>query len=476
MSMAIYTERDSTRTGRSNTNQYGSKDNSHASSNLAANKQMPHNLNAEECLIGSMLLNRDAISSAIEMRVDANDYYKPLHGELHHAIMAMYNRGESVDEVTLFEQLRRDDNPAIKIEKQDVLTIQAAPPASTNATHYAKIVTDLAQLRAMIKAANDIAEMGYAAPESIPTVLDQAESLIFSVAERQVVDSMVTTRDSVNEAMNHLEEIYGKTDDVTGVSTGYYDLDELLLGLQENALYILAARPAMGKTAASLGIAANVALTSRKPTMIFSMEMGHLELTKRLLSAEARVPFRDLQTGKISADDWEKLGSAVGRLADAPLFIDDNPHCTVMEMRAKARRIRARHGELGAIIIDYLQLMSSPGNSESRQMEVSEMSRGLKILARELECPVIALSQLNRQLEYRQDKRPMLADLRESGSLEQDADVVMFLYRDEVYNPDSESKGVCEIIVGKNRNGPTGTVRLAFLDKYTKFANIARTQ
>lgn len=448
---------------------------SQATRTAAASRQMPHNLVAEECLIGSMLLNRDAISSAIEMRVDERDYYKPAHGELHRAIMTMYNRGEAVDEVTLMEQLRRD-NALDKVGgKSAILSIQAAPPSSTNATYYAKIVTDLSQLRAMISAASDIVELGYSEPQSIPETLDRAETLIFDVAERQVVDSLVSVRESVDGAMNHLEEMYGKGDDVTGVSTGFYDLDELLLGLQPNALYIVAARPAMGKTAASLGIAANVAMTSKKPTMIFSMEMGHLELTKRLLSAEARVPFRDLQTGKVSADDWEKLSHAVGRLADAPIFIDDNPHCTIMEMRAKARRVRARHGELGAIVIDYLQLMSSNGSTESRQLEVSEMSRGLKILARELEVPVIALSQLNRQLEYRQDKRPMLADLRESGSLEQDADVVMFLYRDEVYNPDSESKGVCEIIVGKNRNGPTGTIRLAFLDKYTKFANIART-
>ena len=443
-------------------------------SRSGSNRQMPHNIVAEECLIGSMLLNRDAVSSAIEMRVSPTDYYKPAHGELHRAIMTMYNRGEAVDEVTLMEQLRRDDALDKVGGKSAILALQAAPPSSTNATYYAKIVTDLAQLRAMILAANEIAEMGYSAPESIPQTLDRAETMIFDVAERQVADSLVSSRDSVNAAMNHLEEMYGKSDDVTGVSTGFYDLDELLLGLQPNALYILAARPAMGKTAAALGIAANVALTSKKPTMIFSMEMGHLELTKRLLSSEARVPFRDLQTGKVSTDDWEKLGHAVGRLADAPIFIDDNPHCTVMEMRAKARRIRARHGELGAIVIDYLQLMSSSGSVESRQLEVSEMSRGLKILARELEVPVIALSQLNRQLEYRQDKRPMLADLRESGSLEQDADVVMFLYRDEVYNPESESKGVCEVIVGKNRNGPTGTIRLAFLDRFTKFANIAR--
>jgi replicative DNA helicase len=438
-------------------------------------RQMPNNIEAEQCLIGSMLLNRDAISSAIEMRVNEQDYYKPAHGELHSAIMTMYNRGEAVDEVTLMEQLRRDGTLEKVGGKPAILALQAAPPSSTNSAYYAKIVTDLSQLRAMIMAANDIAEMGYGSPESIPMTLDRAETMIFDVAERQVSDSLVSSHESVAAAMTHLEEMYGKSDDVTGVSTGYYDLDELLLGLQENALYILAARPAMGKTAAALGIAANVAMTSKKPTMIFSMEMGHLELTKRLLSAEARVPFRDLQTGKVSADDWEKLGHAVGRLADAPIFIDDNPHCTVMEMRAKARRIRARHGELGAIVIDYLQLMSSSGSTESRQLEVSEMSRGLKILARELEVPVIALSQLNRQLEYRQDKRPMLADLRESGSLEQDADVVMFLYRDEVYNPDSESKGVCEVIVGKNRNGPTGTIRLAFLDKFTKFANIARS-
>ncbi len=443
---------------------------------IAKNKQMPHNLQAEECLIGSMLLNRDAISSAIEMRVEEKDYYKPAHAILHRAIMAMYNRGEAVDEVTILEQLRRDESIDKVGGKGTILAIQAAPPASTNASYYAKIVTDLSQLRAMIVAANDIAEMGYSAPESIPEVLDRAETMIFDVAERQVVDSLVSARDSVGAAMTHLEEMYNKGDDVTGVSTGFVDLDELLLGLQQNALYILAARPAMGKTAAALSIASNVAMSSSKPTMIFSMEMGHLELTNRLLSAEARVPYRDIQTGKVKADDWEKLSHAVGRLAEAPIFIDDNPHCTVMEMRAKARRIRARHGELGAIIVDYLQLMSSSGNVESRQIEVSEMSRGLKILARELEVPVIALSQLNRQLEYRQDKRPMLADLRESGSLEQDADVVMFLYRDEVYNPDSESKGVCEVIVGKNRSGPTGSIRLAFLDKYTKFANIARTQ
>jgi replicative DNA helicase len=260
------------------------------------------------------------------------------------------------------------------------------------------------------------------------------------------------------------------------VQTGYSDLDSLLLGLQPSNLLVLAARPGAGKTAFALGAAANVAMSANRPVMFFSMEMGTLELTKRLLSGEARVDMRRLQTGDIPEGDWTRLSHAVGRLAEAPLFIDDNPHCTVMEMRAKARRAKARYGDLGLIVIDYLQLMtpSTSKRTENRQVEVAEISRGLKILARELDCPVMALSQLNRQLEYRQDKRPMLADLRESGSLEQDADVVIFLYRDEIYNPESEQRGTAEVIVSKHRNGPTGVTRLAFLDHYTKFANMAR--
>ena len=257
--------------------------------------------------------------------------------------------------------------------------------------------------------------------------------------------------------------------------TGYHDLDELLLGLQPSTLTIVAARPGQGKTSFALGAALHCALDAKKPVLFFSMEMGHLELTKRLLAAEAQIDARKLSTGRLSEHEWPKLNQAVGRLAEAPFFIDDNPHCTVMEMRAKARRTKARYGDLGLIVVDYLQLMATPRRSESRQVEVSELSRGLKILARELDAPVMTLSQLNRQLEYRQDKRPMLADLRESGSIEQDADVVIFIYRDEYYNPESEQRGMAEIIVAKHRNGPTGASRLAFLEQYTKFANLART-
>jgi replicative DNA helicase len=273
--------------------------------------------------------------------------------------------------------------------------------------------------------------------------------------------------------MDSLAHLYDRDTHLTGVPTGFRDVDDILLGLQPSSLVVVAARPGQGKTSFALGAALNVALVARKPVLFFSMEMGHLELTKRLLSAEAQIDSRKLSTGRLNEAEWPKLNQAVGRLAEAHFFIDDNPHCTVMEMRAKARRTRARYGELGLIVVDYLQLMTSSRKAENRQVEVSDLSRGLKILARELDTPVMCLSQLNRQLEYRQDKRPMLADLRESGSIEQDADVVLFIYRDEYYHPESDQRGMAEIIVAKHRNGPTDTTRLAFLDHYTKFANLA---
>jgi len=338
-----------------------------------------------------------------------------------------------------------------------------------------KIVNELALLRRLIGVAGDIAEMGYDDATEVAETLDRAESMVFEVAERRVSDSMVGVSDALQHTLDQLEQIYGQTERITGVPSGYTDLDDLLLGFQPSTLVVLAARPAAGKTAFALGAAANVAIEARRPVIFFSMEMGTLELTKRLLAAEARVDARKLQTGQINEAEWTRLSHGVGRLAEAPFFIDDNPHCTVMEMRAKCRRMKARHGDLGLVVVDYLQLMQPSGKrSENRQVEVAEISRGLKILARELDCPVIALSQLNRQLEYRADKRPMLADLRESGSLEQDADVVIFLYRDEIYNPESDQRGTAEIIVAKHRNGPTGMARLAFLDHLTKFHNMAR--
>jgi replicative DNA helicase len=387
----------------------------------SAGRVPPHNLEAEESLLGAMLLSRDAITAAVEARVDASDFYKPAHGHVYEAVMALYGQGEPVDPVTVSEELRRADLLDALGGKPTLLRIQAGTPASANAGHYAGIVSELALLRRLIAVAGDIAEMGYEAPSDVTETLDRAESLVFEVAERRVAESLTGISDALQTTLDQLESLYGRDSDITGVPTGYLELDDLLLGLQPSTLITVAARPGAGKTSFALGAAANVALVSRRPTLFFSMEMGNLELTKRLLAAEARVDAKKLWTGNIPETDWTRLSHAVGRLAEAPLFIDDNPHCTVMEMRAKARRIKARHGDLGMIVVDYLQLMSSGvRRPESRQVEVSDLSRGLKILARELDCPVMALSQLNRQLEYRQDKRPMLADLRESGCLTAD--------------------------------------------------------
>jgi replicative DNA helicase len=434
----------------------------------------PHNLEAEESLLGAMLLSRDAITAALECRVEPFDFYKPAHGHVFDAVVSLYGQGEPVDPVTVAEELRRANLLDQLGGKATLLRIQATTPASANAGHYAQIVGELALLRRLISVAGEIAELGYEPPDDVSETLDRAESLVFEVAERRVSESLVGLATSLNTALEQLESLYGRDEQLVGVPTGYHELDDILLGLQASNLVVVAARPGQGKTSFALGAAANVALEVRKPVLFFSMEMGHLELTKRILASEAKVDAKKLQTGNIPEGDWNRLSHAVGRLAEAPFFIDDNPHTTVMEMRAKARRTKARYGDLGLVVVDYLQLMTSTRRAENRQVEVADMSRGLKILARELECPVMCLSQLNRQLEYRNDKRPMLADLRESGSIEQDADVVCFIYRDEQYNPESDQRGTAEVIVAKHRNGPTGVARLAFLDHLTKFANMAR--
>jgi replicative DNA helicase len=440
----------------------------------ASGRIPPHNLEAEESLLGAMLLSRDAITAAVEQHVETADFYKPAHGHVYEAIQSLHGQGEPADPVTVAEELRRADLLDLVGGRAKLLELQAGTPASANATHYARIVNELALLRRLIGVAGDIAEMGYDTPDDVTDTLDRAEALVFEVAERRVSDTMTGIRDALQDTLDNLEARYGDDSDLIGIPTGYPDLDRVLHGLQPENLVILAARPGMGKTALSLGIARNVATQTGRPVVFFSMEMGTLELTKRILAMEARVDATRLWTAKLSEPDWGKISHAVGRLAEAQLHIDDNPHCTVMEMRAKARRIKARYGDLGLIVVDYLQLMSSPRRAENRQVEVSEMSRGLKILARELDCPVMVGSQLNRQLEYRQDKRPMLADLRESGGLEQDADVVMFIYRDEVYNPDSDDRGKAEVIIAKHRNGPTGKAELAFLPQRAEFENMAR--
>jgi replicative DNA helicase len=433
----------------------------------------PHNLQAEESLLGAMLLSRDAIAAAVEL-CGADDFYKPAHGHVYEAVCSLYGQGEPADPVTVADELRRAGLLEAIGGPATLISLQANTPATANAGRYARIVEEHALLRRLIGVANEIAELGYALPDDVEAVVDRAESMVFEVAERRVADTLKPLHALLTDSLDRLEALYDRGQSITGVPTGYLDLDERLSGLQPSNLIIVGARPAMGKTSFALGIAAHAAMEAHVPVLVFSLEMSHAEITSRLLCAEARVDATRVRNGKLLDTDWPKISHAISRLGEAPIYIDDNPNLTVMEIRAKARRLKSRLGELGCIVVDYLQLMSGRHNAENRQVEVSEISRGLKILARELEVPVIALSQLSRNLEMRADKRPVLADLRESGSLEQDADVVMFLYRDEVYNADSPDRGTAEVIVSKHRNGPTGRTQLAFLDHYTRFANMAR--
>ncbi|HEY2813406.1 MAG TPA: replicative DNA helicase [Acidimicrobiales bacterium] len=434
----------------------------------------PHNLQAEESLLGAMLLSKDAIAAGVEL-VGADDFYKPAHGHIFEAITSLYGSGEPVDPVTVADELRRAGLLDAIGGNGILVSLQANTPATTSAARYAKIVEEHALLRRMIWVAGDIAERAYSLPDDVEKTIDEAESLVFAVAERRLADATAPIGELLDLTLDRLEELYERGEAITGIPTGYYELDELLAGLQPSALVVVGARPSMGKTAFALGIAQTAGLKTQRPVLLFSLEMSQLEVTQRILCAEARVDATRVRNGKLSEADWSKIHHAVGRLAGAPIFIDDNPNITVMDIRAKSRRLKSRIGDLGIVIVDYIQLMSGRMAAENRQVEVAEISRNLKILARELECPVVALAQLNRQLETRADKRPMLSDLRESGSIEQDADVVLFLYRDEVYNPEAlENKGTAEILVAKHRSGPTGKVRLAWLEQFARFENMAR--
>ena len=437
------------------------------------NRVPPHNLNAEESLLGALLLSRDVVDQVGELGVTVEHFYKPSHQHIYAAIRGLMSLGQPVDAVTVADELRRNGLLDEIGGAQTLLELQNATPAVSNASRYAKIVQDTAMLRKLIGVASEIAEIAYLEPDDVTKALDEAETKVFEIAEDRITDSTRSLSDLLPLAMDKLQETFERGDIITGTATGFHDLDEILSGLQPSTLNIIGARPAMGKTSLGLGIAAYVAQTARRPVLIFSLEMGHTELTQRILSSEAEVDSQKLRTGRLVEADWTKIGKAINRL-DVPLYLDDNPRVTVMEIRAKARRMKARQGGLALIVIDYLQLMRGGTSAENRQLEVSEISRGLKILARELEVPIIALSQLSRNLESRGDKRPMLSDLRESGSLEQDADVVMFLYRDEVYNKESADKAMAEVIIAKHRSGPTGTVRLVFRGQFTKFGNAAR--
>jgi len=439
----------------------------------SANRNLPSNLDAEEALLGAMLLSRDAIAAATEF-VKPESFYRPAHGYVFAAIASLYAAGEPADPITVAEELRRAGVLEAVGGEAVIVRLQASAPAVSNAGRYAAIIAELALLRSMITTAGEIAELGYSLPDDVEAALDTAESLVYNLAQNRNESSLAEVRNLLDGAMTRLEQLYEAGSAITGTPTGYVDLDELLSGLQPSALVVVGARPAMGKTAFALGMAAHAAINARLPVLVFSLEMSHVELVQRLLSSEARVDASKMRNGRLTEPDWEKITRAMTPLGESEIWIDDNPNVTVIEIKSKARKLKAQKGKLGLIVVDYVQLMTGRTGAENRQVEVAEISRGLKILARELETPVIALAQLNRGLEQRADKRPMLSDLRESGSLEQDADVVLFLYRDEVYNADTPDAGIAEVIVAKHRSGPTGTVRLAWLGQFTKFANMAR--
>lgn len=437
-------------------------------------KVLPHNVEAEQSVIGSMIMDRDAIITASEI-VTGEDFYQHQNGILYDAMIELYGEGMPVDLVTLQNKLKEKDLPSELASIEFIRDLVSVVPTSANVKYYASIVKEKAVLRRLIKITDQISSQCYLNKESVETILENTEKQIFDIIQNRNTGDFVSIQDIVIQSIESIEAAARNHGSVTGIATGFYDLDYKTAGLQPSDLILIAARPSMGKTAFVLNIAEHVALKLHITTAIFSLEMSKDQLVKRILSMNSKVDSQAIRTGSLQDDDWIKLVESAKLVGNSNMIIDDTPGITISELRSKCRKFKLEQN-LGLVIIDYLQLMSGSKKSESRQQEISEISRSLKALAREIHVPVIALSQLSRAVEQRPDKRPMLSDLRESGAIEQDADVVMFIYRDEYYNKDSEKTGVSEIIIGKQRNGPTGTVELAWLSQYTKFANLERRQ
>lgn len=431
----------------------------------------PHNVEAEQAVIGAIFLEPEAFSTASEL-LRAEDFYRAGHQRIFQAMITLSDRGEPIDLVTV-TTLLSSDQTLDEVGGVSYLTdLASSVPTAANIVHYSKIVEEKALLRRLIRTATDIVTTSFEKSGDVDDVLNEAEKNILEVSGRSNAGSFKAIKDVLIEVYDNIEELHQNSGAVTGLPTGYRDLDKITSGFQRNDLIIIAARPSVGKTAFALNIAQNVATKTDESVAIFSLEMGADQLVSRMLCAEGNIDSQRLRTGNLEADDWGKLTMAMGSLSNAGIYIDDSPGIRVSEIRSKCRRLKQEHG-LGMIIIDYLQLIQGSENSkENRQQEVSEISRALKGLARELEVPLIALSQLSRGVEQRQDKRPMMSDLRESGSIEQDADIVGFLYRDDYYDSESEQQNIIEIIISKQRNGPTGTVELAFVKEYNKFVDL----
>ncbi len=432
----------------------------------------PQHIEAEQSVLGSMLLDKEAIPVVTEI-LKSEDFYREDNREIFEAIIDLFFFGEPVDLITVSEQLKMRGSLENAGGLEYLANIANSVPTTANARHYSRIVEEKSILRRLIRASTEITNLGYEASEEVAFVLDKAEKSIFDILQGRNFQGLTPIKEVLVETFNKLEELYNNKGFITGIPTGFADLDYKTAGLQNSDLILIAARPAMGKTAFVLNIAQHAAVHAQVPVAVFSLEMSKDQLVNRIMCSEALVDSQKMRTGKLEDDDWQKIARSLGPLSEAPIYIDDNAAISIMEIRAKCRRLKLEKN-LGLVVIDYLQLMQGRGKSDNRQQEISEISRSLKILAKEINVPVITLSQLSRGPESRADHRPMLSDLRESGAIEQDADIVMFLYRDDYYNPDTEKKNIAEVILAKHRAGSTGTVELAWLGQYTKFANLER--
>jgi len=440
----------------------------------AALRMPPHNLEAEQAVLGAMLISPDAVVEALEI-LEADDFYRSAHQAIYRAIREVYEAGDPVDIITVASRLRTYGDVLDAVGGPEYLAdLAAMMPTALHVVHYAEIVREKALLRRIISAGTRIAEAAYEPDASAMEVLADAERLVLELSQHQRTRDFTHISDVLQTTFERIEQLYESDGNITGVPTGYSDLDRMTSGFQKSDLIIVAARPSVGKTAFALNIAQNVAVRAGLPVAIFSLEMSKDQLVQRMLCAEAFIDGHKLRNGTLDDEDWPKLSMGVTTLSNSPIYIDDTPGITVPEMRSKLRRLKLEHG-LGFVVIDYLQLIHGRRMAgENRQQEISDISRSLKQLARELEVPILALAQLSRSVEQRQDKRPMLSDIRESGSIEQDADVVAFLYRDDYYNPDTENPNVVEVIIAKQRNGPTGKIELVFLKNFNKFVNLER--
>jgi len=433
----------------------------------------PQDVPAEQSVLGGMLLSKDAIADCVEV-LKGVDFYRPAHESIYEAVLDLYGRGEPADAVTVADELTKRGDLARVGGQAYLHQLISAVPTAANAGYYAQIVAERAILRRLVEAGTRIVQLGYAqGGGDVEDIVNAAQAEVYAVADKRGGEDYAVLGDILEMTVDEIEVASGKSGEMTGVPTGLTELDQLTNGLHPGQMIVLAARPAIGKSTLGLDIARSAAIRHNMASVVFSLEMGRTEITMRLLSAEAKIQLQHMRKGTMREDDWTRLAATMGKVSDAPLFIDDSPNMSLMEIRAKCRRLKQRHN-LKLVVIDYLQLMSSGKRVESRQQEVSEFSRALKLLAKELDVPVVAISQLNRAAEQRGDKRPQMSDLRESGSIEQDADIVILLHREEAYEKESQRAGEADLIVAKHRNGPTATIVLAFQGHYSRFTNMAQ--